>query len=248
MSGNETHARLWSTILIVLGVGLLCAVFVSAFMIVRDPGASFDRWVPGEETAGPQAGFSWASSGLNVEFGDTSVAGDAELVARVWHFGDATTDDEASNPEHRYGEDGEYAVRLEVTDANGVTSRAEATVGVEAGAENAGQGEPGLAELADSVTSSVERIAKGGGIVLLVIGLFVVMVMAGGRLLKQGVTALRPIPERISVKVRPREMERDLHVDVLNHPDGTLNRPSASDEHPAAAGDAAHDRRSALGV
>jgi hypothetical protein len=41
----------------------------------------------------------------------------------------------------------------------------------------------------------------------LVIGMFVVLTMIGGRLVRQGVRALRPIPERISVKLRPKKLE-----------------------------------------
>ena len=42
-------------------------------------------------------------------------------------------------------------------------------------------------------------------------GLLVVMVLAGSRV--QGAHALRPIPGRISVKVRPKELERELEID-----------------------------------
>ena len=44
-------------------------------------------------------------------------------------------------------------------------------------------------------------------------GLFVLVVLAGSRELKQGVQALRPIPGRISVKVGPKDLERELEID-----------------------------------
>jgi hypothetical protein len=37
--------------------------------------------------------------------------------------------------------------------------------------------------------------------------MFVILTMIGGRLLRHGVRTLRPIPERISVKLRPKELE-----------------------------------------
>jgi hypothetical protein len=236
-------------VLIVLGVGLLGVAFVAAFLIVRDPGASFDRWVPAEDVQGPEASFTWASSDRRVELSDTSSPGDADLVGRVWDFGDGTASEEP-NPVHEYGEDGEYTIRLEVTDTTGQTSRAEAGVGVQAGTENSGQGELGLTELADSVTATVERLAKGIGVVLLVIGLFVVMVMAGGRLLKHGVRALRPIPERISIKVRPRELEREVHLDLTQQTDtATTGIATERGSSPAAPGATEpREERETLGV
>ena len=249
MMGSERSARGWAAVLIVLGVGLLGVAFVAAFMIVRAPGAAFDRWVPTEDVQGPEAAFTWASSDRRVELSDTSSPGDADLAGRVWDFGDGTASEEP-NPIHEYGEDGEYTVRLEVTDTMGQTSRAEAGVGVQAGTENSGQGELGLTELADSVTATVERLAKGIGVVLLVIGLFVVMVMAGGRLLKHGVRALRPIPERISVKVRPRELEREVHLDLTQQTDtATTSIATERGSTPAAAGATEpREERETLGV
>jgi len=245
---SEKSARGWAAVLIVLGVGLLAVAFVAAFMIVRDPGASFDQWVPTEDAQRPQAGFTWVSRDRRVEFSDTSSPGEADLAGRVWDFGDGTTS-EKPTPTHEYGEDGEYAVRLEVTDTAGQTSQAEAGVGVQAGTENSGQGELGLTDLADSVTATVERLAKGIGVVLLVIGLFVVMVMAGGRLLKHGVRALRPIPERISVKVRPRDLEREVHLD-LTHQTDTATSGAVADRSPTAAPRTTESReeRTTLGV
>jgi len=45
------------------------------------------------------------------------------------------------------------------------------------------------------------------------VALFVVMALAGSRVRQQGAHALRPIPGRSSVKVRPKELERALEID-----------------------------------
>lgn len=238
MAGSGRSERLWAAALIVAGVALLGVAFVSAFRIVGDPGGYFDRWVPAEEAQGPEASFSWASTNRRVEFTDTSTPGSTKLKTRTWDFGDGARS-RKPKPAHKYSEDGEHTVRLEVTDSDGLTSRAEASIGVEAGSRNSGQGELGLTDMADSVTATVERAAKGIGVVLLVIGLFVVMVMVGGRLLKHGVRALRPIPERITVKVRPKDLERELEIgfaqDIDPAPESgappATDGPVARDDH-----------------
>ncbi|MEA2024514.1 MAG: PKD domain-containing protein [Actinomycetota bacterium] len=220
MKNSNLYERLWATVLIVVGVVLLGVVFFSAFGIVKDPGEFYDKWVPADGVEGPEAAFDWASSDLVVEFVDTSSAGDANLERWAWDFGDGSESTDP-NPSHRFDEDGEFGITLDVVDGNGLASRAEATVGVETGAENSGQGALGLNDLADSVIDAVERGAKGGGVVLLVIGLFVVLTMVGGRLLRQGVRVLRPIPDRISVKLRPKNLELAMTGSEAETPDTT---------------------------
>lgn len=192
--------------MIVLGVVLLGVVFVAAFAIARDPGGFYDEWVPAESVVGPEASFDWISSGLAAEFVDTSETDGADVERWLWRFADGA-DSTEPNPSHRFSGDGEYTVTLDVIDASGLVSQAESTVTVEAGATNSGEGAIGLNDLADNLADTAERSAKGAGVVVLVIGMFVVLTMIGGRLLRQGVRTLRPIPERISVKLRPKELQ-----------------------------------------
>lgn len=212
--------RWWAGGLIGMGVVLLVVVFVSAFAIVGSPGEYFDKWVPEEGATGPEASFDWMSSGIDVEFVDTSSPGDGVIERWAWDFGDGARSEEP-NPAHRFEGEGEWTVTLEVIDANGLSSRAEGTVGVEAGTDNSGEGALGLNDLANNVIDTVNRAAKGIGVVVLVIGLFLVLTMIGGRLVRQGVRALRPVPARISVKLRPRTLElamRDHHEPVVDEP------------------------------
>jgi PKD domain len=51
------------------------------------------------------------------------------IATRLWRFGDGTTTDAAA-PSHRYAEDGDYVVTLEVTTADGRVATAEQRVGV----------------------------------------------------------------------------------------------------------------------
>jgi PKD repeat protein len=206
MKQTSRYERIWATGLIVVGVALLGVVFVSAFAIVGDPGGYYDEWVPADGAEGPEASFDWVSSGLAVEFVDASSIGDADIERWVWEFGDGA-DSADPSPSHRFAEEGEFTVTLDVVDENRLSSQAQGTVEVSADAANSGQGAIGLGDLADRVTSTVERSAKGGAVVVLVIAMFVILTMIGGRLLRHGVRTLRPIPERISVKLRPKELE-----------------------------------------
>lgn len=205
-ASNHRYERAWGTGMIIVGVVLLGIVFFLAFGILRDPGGYYDEWVPGDEVAGPEASYDWVSSGPAVEFTDTSEIGDAEIERWVWNFGDGTESREP-NPSYRFEEDGEHAVTLEVVDRSGNTSKAEGTVEIEAGADNSGNGAIGLSDMADNVIETVERSSKGGLVVVLVIGMLVVLTMIGGRVVRQGVRMLRPLPDRITMKLRPKELE-----------------------------------------
>jgi PKD repeat protein len=205
-TSGHRYERGWATGLIVIGVLLLVAVGLSAFAILRDPGTYYEKWVPDDETAGPEASYEWTSSGLAVAFTDTSVIGDNTIERWEWDFGDGA-DSRDPNPSHTFTEPGEWSVTLEVVDDNGATSMAEGTVEIEPGATNDGSGGIGLNDVADKLVGTVERSSKGGFVVLLVVGLFVVLTLIGGRLIRQGVRLMRPVPEKINVKLRPKELE-----------------------------------------
>lgn len=206
MKATGRYERWWATGLIVVGTALLGVVFFMAISIVSDPGGHYDEWIPAEGPEGPEASFEWAASGNVVDFTDTSSTGESDIAHWAWDFGDGgqSTDPDSS---HRFAEDGEYTVTLDVVDGNGVTSQATGTV--EAGPEGPGSGTGviGMNDLADKAIAAIERSAKGAGVVVLVIGLFVVLTMIGGRFVRQGVRALRPIPDKIKVKLRPKELE-----------------------------------------
>ena len=222
---EDRYGRLWGTGLIIVGVALLGVVFLSAFGIARDPGDYYDKWVPDNETAGPEASYDWASSGLLVEFTDTSEIGDAGIERWVWDFGDGAESNDP-NASHRFAEEGEWDVTLEVVDDNGLSSKAEGTVEIESGAANSGDGAIGLGDIADKLIETVERTAKGSLVVLLVIGMFVVLTMIGGRVVRQGVRILRPLPDRISVKLRPKQLELAVLESKSDTAGATENHPT----------------------
>ena len=206
MKATDHYERWWAAGLIVLGTALLGIVFFLAFGIVSDPGGYYDEWIPAEGPEGPEASFNWVASGSVVDFTDTSSTGDSGIVAWAWEFGDGTQSPDP-DPSHRFTEDGEYTVTLDVVDGNGATSQASGTVATGLEGPGGGTGVIGISDVADKAIATIERSAKGGAVVVLVIGMFVVLTMIGGRFVRQGVRALRPIPDKIRVKLRPKELE-----------------------------------------
>lgn len=198
--------RFWGSGLITLGLVLFAVVSLLSFAMIRDPGGYYDEWVPTDEVEGPEASYDWASSGLAVEFIDTSEIGDTPIQRWKWDFGDGESSD-MSNPSHTFADAGEWDVTLDVTDEGGRVSKAEGTVEVEVGGNSTGDGSIGLADLADNVVHAVERSTKGALVVALVIGLFLVLTLVGARLVRYGVRLLRPGPDKIKVKLRPKVLE-----------------------------------------
>lgn len=77
----------------------------------------------GGEAKAPVAEFEYSVDGLTVSFTNKST----DAVAYKWEFGDGETSKEA-NPTHEYAASGEYTVKLTAANADGVTSKKEATV------------------------------------------------------------------------------------------------------------------------
>ncbi|MFN2422689.1 MAG: gliding motility-associated C-terminal domain-containing protein [Cryomorphaceae bacterium] len=83
---------------------------------------------------GPEAAFGFTPSGTVgpetvVVFNNQSESGGAAITSQEWNFGDGTVST-ALNPEHQYTNSGAYSITLTVTDENGCTSTAEATISV----------------------------------------------------------------------------------------------------------------------
>lgn len=231
---NSAHGaeRWWGSALVTLGLVLFAVIGLVAFAIIRDPGGYYDDWVPDDGIDGPEASYEWASAGLRVEFTDTSEIGDVPIDRWQWDFGGGDVSSEP-NPTHQFTEAGEWDVTLDVVDDNGRSSKAEGTVEVEAAGADAGDASIGLADMADKVVESVDRASKGGLVVMLVIGLLIVLTLIGGRLVRYGVRLLRPGPDKIQVKLRPKELElavadevqhEQTHVEVIesSHSTGAM--------------------------
>jgi PKD repeat protein len=68
----------------------------------------------------PVANFTSTSSGLTVQFTDSSTDADGSIASRSWNFGNGVTST-TSNPSHTYVSAGTYTVSLVVTDNEGLT-------------------------------------------------------------------------------------------------------------------------------
>lgn len=214
---NSAHGaeRWWGSALVTLGIVLFAVIGLVAFAMIRDPGGYYDDWVPDDGIDVPEASYEWASVGLEVTFTDTSEIGDAPIDRWRWDFGGGDVSSEP-NPTHQFTEAGEWDVTLDVVDDNGRSSKAAGTVEVDAASAGAGDASIGLADMADKVVDSVDRASKGGLVVMLVIGLLIVLTLIGARLVRYGVRLLRPGPDKIKVKLRPKELELAV-ADEVDH-------------------------------
>ncbi len=83
----------------------------------------------------PTADFSGSVSGLTVSFTDQSSDQGSTISAWAWAFGDGATSS-TRNPTHTYAAAGTYSVNLTVSDANGISDQASASVTVSAPPDN----------------------------------------------------------------------------------------------------------------
>jgi subtilisin family serine protease len=79
--------------------------------------------------APPVASFTSSCAGKTCAFTDTSTDPDGAVVSWSWTFGDGA-ESSAQNPSHTYSVGGTYPVTLTVTDDDGLTDQAQATVKV----------------------------------------------------------------------------------------------------------------------
>ena len=100
----------------------------------------------------PVANFSASTSGLTVNFTDSSTDSDGTIASRSWNFGDGTTST-ATSPSKTYGAAGTYSVSLTVTDNGGLTNTRTSSVTVS---------NPGGNVLSNGVTVSNLSASTGG--------------------------------------------------------------------------------------
>jgi len=199
-----------------VGLGLLGFTFSQAFALAQNPGAFLQDQIPTSQGGqGPSASFSWTSSGFNVTVADSSRQGDAGIASWDWDFGDGTRRTGQNPGLHDYGMPGSWQLSLIVRDANGKESRAFAQV----------EAAPSLTRSGQSMTdptAGLEINFNFGSILLpiaiafLTFGLYVVMAIAGGMVTKAGWNLVKPKPETIRVRMKPKDLTRAFEEDAAS--------------------------------
>jgi hypothetical protein len=192
-------------ILIIVGIIIMMAVFFMAMNLAFSAGDFFREQFPQEESVeGPEASFSWSSSGLDVQFQDDSWEGDGAIDQREWFLGEGPPDPD-DNPQIRYSGNGTYQVTLRIEDENGKRSSARAEVNVEDGSDSMGASESDFPELDFNIDFS--NIIFPIAAALLIGTLFLVMFLVGAAITKAGWNILKPKPEKLKIKLKPKEIQ-----------------------------------------
>jgi PKD repeat protein len=87
--------------------------------------ASYDLVEIPAPTANFEISYNYAAAATR--FKDFSTTGESPIVLWIWNFGDGQTSD-LQNPEHFYGQEGNYTATLTVVDAHGCSSSVNAVV------------------------------------------------------------------------------------------------------------------------
>lgn len=200
-----------------LGVGILLFTFSLALGIAQNPGDFFRNQMAqtNQQVQAPTADFSYSGFDLNVTFTDTSQAGAGSIVSWEWNFGDNGTST-LRNPPHRYFSYGAWQVSLTITDSNGQQSRTFGQLTVQPHAPISGNavGSPfgGASGVNVNLDLGVFLIPVGVG--LLTTGMFLVMALIGGLITKAGWNLVKPKPETIRVRLKPKDLTQALEEDA----------------------------------
>ena len=224
---REKYELVLGTVVLVLGIVVVMFVFIFAYGFIPTAGDYLEEQLPEEEVIeGPRASFHWDSNDLSVDFDDTSEAGDANIVSWDWDFGDGESDSSAG-PTHLYSDNSTWGVYLTVEDENGKTSQASSDVRVESGETYSGNSR---AEFGDfDLDMDFGKMLHPLALAILVIGLFFVMVVVGGYMMNAGWNLIKPKPETVKVRIKPKDLEVEpIHAaPVQQDPGYRLAQPPA---------------------
>jgi hypothetical protein len=196
-----------------LGIGLLLFTFSHALAIASAPGDFFRSQVPQNQAPkGPSASFRWDTNDFNATLTDTSRPGDVAISSRQWDFGDGTRVSGPSPGPHRYTNASIYQASLIVLDANGKESRALAQVQVVPrqirSGESVGDPTAGI-----NLSFDLSGILQPVAVTFLTFGMYVVMSLVGGAITRAGWNMVKPKPETIRVRLKPRDLTRAMEQD-----------------------------------
>ncbi|MFQ6127344.1 MAG: PKD domain-containing protein [Thermoplasmata archaeon] len=202
---RERYELVLGTVVLVFGIIILIVVLLFAFGLASSPGKFFEDQLPEEEVVeGPSASFSWTTDNYEVIFEDASRRGDADIVLWDWDFGDGNQSN-LQNPTKVYPDERAYTVYLTVEDENGKSSSAFGLVEVDNNTALSGRSQPEFGGFESNI--DFIRILLPLALAVLVVGLFFAMVVVGGYVTKAGWNLIKPKPETIKVRVKPKDLE-----------------------------------------
>jgi len=212
---KREHAELLIGIgVLALGLGLLLFTFSHALTIATAPGDFFRGQFPQQTPQGPSASFSWDTNGSNTTtVQDTSRQGDVAIASWDWNFGDGTRVQGRNPGPHTYANASVYQVSLIISDGNGEESRAVAQV--EAVPMQTRSGD----SLGDPTAGLQLNFDLGGilqpvAITFLTFGMYVVLAMVGGAVTRAGWNMIKPKPETIRVRLKPKHLAQAMEEDA----------------------------------
>lgn len=202
---------------LVLGLGLLGFTFTQALAVARAPGEFLDDQFPQEPTLqGPTASFTWDTNDLEATVVDTSRPGDGAIASWDWNFGDGTRVSGPNPSPHTYANASVYQVTLIVRDVNGKESRALSQVQTVPAQVRSGDsmGDPtaGL-DLSLDFGSMLRPVAFS----LLTFGMFSVMAIVGSAVTRAGWNLIKPKPETVRVRMKPRQLTQAFEDDMRGY-------------------------------
>ncbi len=212
---RETIGMLLGLAVLALGIGVQLFTFSIASGIVANPRGYIESQIPptAQPLAGPRASFRWTADGRSTSFTDGSTQGAAPIVAWQWDFGDGASSSER-NPNHLYTRNGTYFVRLTVRDGNNKESSAISNVQVFPGAQAGGNSTVDVGDLATSfnplqLNAPLVNLGIAVAAVTAVFFMLLVMWLVGASITKAGWNMVRPRPETVRVRVKPRSLEAE---------------------------------------
>jgi len=213
---KREHAELLIGIgVLALGLGLLLFTFSHALAIATAPGDFFRGQFPQQQApAGPSASFTWDTNGSNTTtVQDTSRQGDVAITSWDWNFGDGTRVSGRNPGPHTYANASIYQVSLIIRDGNGKESRAVAQVEAVPMQPRSGD------SLSDptaglQLSFDLSGILQPVAITFLTFGMYVVLSMVGGAVTRAGWNMIKPKPETIRVRLKPRHLTQAMEEDA----------------------------------
>ena len=196
-----------------LGLGLLLFTFSHALAIATAPGDFFRSQFPQNQAPrGPTASFRWDTNDFNATVQDTSRQGDSAIASQQWDFGDGTRLTGPNPGPHRYTNASVYQVSLIVRDTNGKEGRAVAQVQVVPMQTRSGES---VGDPTAGLTSGLDLsgILQPVAVTFLTFGMYVVLTMVGGAITRAGWNMIKPKPETIRVRLKPKDLTRAMEQD-----------------------------------